>query len=136
MAHELLADDLDMAELANACECVGSISDRFDDDLVARFGGTVFFPEAQPGVVSGVARSIPQAGGRPIERAIQTDAAINPGNSGGPLVDTSGLVLGVNQCRDVRGEGIGFAIPADTARWVAAEIVAEGKVERAAIGVP
>lgn len=45
VSTELLAQDLDPRELQNACECVGSISDAYDDDLVARFGGRVFFPE-------------------------------------------------------------------------------------------
>ena len=54
------------------------------------------------GIVSGLARTIPTTRGRPLERAIQTDAAINPGNSGGPLIDAMGRVLGVNTCVDAR----------------------------------
>ncbi len=45
VSYELLAEDLDPRELQNACECIGSISDAYDDDLVARFGGRVFFPD-------------------------------------------------------------------------------------------
>lgn len=94
------------------------------------------YPESVAlGIVSGLARSIPTPTGRPIERAIQTDVAINPGNSGGPLVDVRGAVIGVNQCIDSRGAGLGFAIPADTAQDVFEEIVNHGKVERAALGV-
>ena len=77
------------------------------------------YPESVAmGVVSGVARTLDQEGYRPIDRAIQTDVAINPGNSGGPLVDVRGDVIGVNKSVDARGQGIGFAIPADTTRWV------------------
>jgi S1-C subfamily serine protease len=94
------------------------------------------YPESVSlGVVSGLARTIPQPGSRPIERAIQTDAAINPGNSGGPLVDVDGHVIGVNKCIDNRGTGLGFAIPADTVRSVSAELIESGVVTRAALGV-
>ncbi len=94
------------------------------------------YPEsASLGLVSGLARTIPQPGSRPIERAIQIDAAINPGNSGGPLVDMAGEVIGVNKCVDTRGTGLGFAIPADTTKWVAAELIADGKITRASLGV-
>jgi S1-C subfamily serine protease len=94
------------------------------------------YPESVSfGMVSGVARTIPQPGSRPIERAIQTDAAINPGNSGGPLVDVFGRVLGVNKCVDTRGAGLGFAIPSDTIRSVAEELIADGVITRASLGV-
>jgi S1-C subfamily serine protease len=94
------------------------------------------YPESVAiGVVSGVARTLDQEGYRPIDRAIQTDVAINPGNSGGPLVDVRGDVIGVNKSVDTRGQGIGFAIPADTTCWVIEQLKAEGTVVRAALGV-
>ena len=87
------------------------------------------------GIVSGIARTIPTTRGRPLERAIQTDAAINPGNSGGPLVDAAGQVLGVNTCIDTRAVGIGFAVPGETVDWIAAQILQYGDVRRGALGV-
>jgi serine protease Do len=87
------------------------------------------------GIVSGLARTIPTTRGRPLEHAIQTDAAINPGNSGGPLVDAAGLVLGVNTCIDVRAVGIGFAVPGETVDWVVRQILRYGDVRRGALGV-
>lgn len=87
------------------------------------------------GMVSGLARTIPRESGRPLENAIQTDAAINPGNSGGPLVDANGDVIGISVAGDIRANGIGFAIPADTARWVVSELIEHGAVERASLGV-
>ncbi len=87
------------------------------------------------GVVSGLGRSLPQGGRRPIENAIQTDVAMNPGNSGGPLIDVRGEVLGINMCVDPRGQEIGFAVPADTVGSVARELIVYGRIERAALGV-
>lgn len=87
------------------------------------------------GIVSGLARTIPTTRGRPLEHAIQTDAAINPGNSGGPLIDAAGLVLGVNTCIDVRAVGIGFAVPGETVDWVVRQILRYGDVRRGALGV-
>ena len=70
---------------------------------------------------------------------LQTDAAINPGNSGGPLVDLSGRIVGINTAiASVSGgyQGIGFAIPSNTARWVMKQLIEKGKVERAFLGAP
>jgi S1-C subfamily serine protease len=93
------------------------------------------YPESVSlGVVSGLARTIHRGAQRPIDQAIQTDAAVNPGNSGGPLVDVAGLVLGVNQSIDTRGQSLGFAVPADIVRWVSAELISTGTVVRATLG--
>jgi S1-C subfamily serine protease len=77
--------------------------------------------------------------GFPIQNAIQTDAAINPGNSGGPLVDLDGKVIGVNSQIATGGAGqsagIGFAVPVDTVRQIARQLIEHGRVDRAYLGV-
>jgi len=88
------------------------------------------------GIISALGRT--QLGINTFENFIQTDAAINPGNSGGALVDTSGRLLGINTAiysRTGGSLGIGFAIPAGTARQVMQQIVATGSVTRGYIGV-
>jgi serine protease Do len=72
------------------------------------------------------------------EEFLQTDAAINPGNSGGPLVNLQGEVIGINTAISSRSggfEGIGFAVPVNVARWVADQLVKNGKVQRAYLGI-
>lgn len=95
------------------------------------------YPESLSiGIVSGLKRSISAGDRQSIFDVIQTDAAINPGNSGGPLVNTEGLVIGVNTEIDTEAEwGIGFAIPGETVAQVVSELITYGTVERASLGV-
>jgi putative serine protease PepD len=90
------------------------------------------------GVVSGLGREIEAPNGFQIENAVQTDAALNHGNSGGPLLDMQGRVVGVAaQIRSDSGGnvGIGYAVPGDTAQRVARELINDGSVEHAYLGV-
>ena len=90
------------------------------------------------GIVSATGRQISAPSGRPIANAIQTDAAINHGNSGGPLLDTSGKVIGVNSQIDSESggnDGVGFAIPINTVKSVATQLIAGQKVTHPFLGV-
>jgi len=91
------------------------------------------------GVVSAVSRSIPSLTSRySVANAIQIDAPINHGNSGGPLLDAQGQVIGVNtQIRSESGnaEGVGFAIPINSARRSMEQLIATGRVAYAYLGI-
>lgn len=87
------------------------------------------------GVVSALGRALRSSEGRLIENIVQHTAPLNPGNSGGPLVDSRGLVVGVNTAIIVMAQGIGFAIPADTARWVVSQLLIHGRVRRGFLGL-
>ncbi len=90
------------------------------------------------GIVSAINREISAPDGTPIEGAIQTDAAINHGNSGGPLFDLAGKVVGVtSQIQSDSGgnDGIGFAVPSDTVKNIAGQLIAKGSVQHALLGV-
>jgi S1-C subfamily serine protease len=89
------------------------------------------------GVVSALGRSLParsRRAGRIIDNVIQTDAALNPGNSGGALADSRGRVVGINTA--IAGVGLGLAVPInDTTQQVVAQLMRDGHVRRAYIGV-
>jgi len=98
------------------------------------------------GIISGLGREIdptPEQTGnrvalRPIQDVIQIDAAINPGNSGGPLLDSAGLLIGINTAiisPSGAYAGVGFAVPVDTVNHIVPQIIRTGRAERPALGV-
>jgi S1-C subfamily serine protease len=114
---------------------------RVGDQVVAIGNPFGLERSATAGIVSAVGRSI-QAPNQvaSIDHAIQTDAAINHGNSGGPLLDAKGEVIGVNAQIETGGTGdgnvgIGFAIPINTVRDVASQLIRDGKVQHSFLGI-
>ncbi|HUS38820.1 MAG: trypsin-like peptidase domain-containing protein [Pirellulales bacterium] len=87
------------------------------------------------GIVSALGRSMRGYEGRLIEAIVQHSAPLNPGNSGGPLMDSHGHVIGINTAIIPMSQGLGFAVPANTARWIVSEIIAHGRVRRALLGI-
>jgi S1-C subfamily serine protease len=90
------------------------------------------------GIVSATDRNLQSPNGSTISNGIQTDAAINEGNSGGPLIDSSGKVIGINEqiaSQSGGNQGLGFAVPIDTAAAVMSQLEKNGKVAYAWLGV-
>jgi Do/DeqQ family serine protease len=87
------------------------------------------------GIISALGRSSGQIGVDKRVSFIQTDAAINPGNSGGPLLNQKGEVIGVNTAIIQGAQGLGFAIPIETAQRIAKQLIAKGSVSRAYLGI-
>jgi 2-alkenal reductase len=123
---------------------LGSSSALQPGQIVVAIGSALgdFRNTVTMGVVSGLNRNLDTGEGYNIENLIQTDAAINHGNSGGPLCNTAAQIIGINTAI-IRGssmtgdvaEGIGFAIPSDTVRTVASQLMRAGRVVRPYLGV-
>lgn len=87
------------------------------------------------GVISALGRSMRSSDGKLIENIIQTSVPLNPGNSGGPLVDSRGKIIGINTAMIAIAQGIGLAVPSNTASWVISELINYNKVRRAILGI-
>ena len=125
----LAARDLPSAELGD--------SDGLEPgQLVIAMGNPLGFRSTvSTGVVSALGRAMRSQQGRLIENIVQHTAPLNPGNSGGPLIDSKSRVVGINTAIIAMAQGLGFAIPATSARWVVKELLAHGKVRRLSLGI-
>ncbi len=119
------ADDLPVPDMAKNNDLrIGQMAIAIGSPL-----GLVGGPTVTAGVVSALNRSI-QTEATFMEGLIQTDAAINPGNSGGPLINSKGVVIGINSAIIPFAQGIGFAIPIQPAMWIAEQLREHGEIVR------
>jgi len=115
---------------------LGNSAELKAGQLVIAIGNPFGFQSTvSTGVVSALGRALRSREGRLIESIIQHTAPLNPGNSGGPLVDSRGRVIGVNTAIIGMAQGIGFAIPSDTARWIVSQLLTHGRVRRGSLGL-
>lgn len=112
---------------------LGSSQDLQVGEWVAAFGNPFGNGHTMTkGIVSAKGRAIGEINRFPL---IQTDTPINPGNSGGPLINSKGLVVGVNSAIDARAQGIGFAIPIDEVRTIIPQLEKVGSIRKGYLGV-
>lgn len=128
------ATGLVAAELGDSDEInIGSYAVAIGNPL-----GLDFERSVTAGVISGLNRTITVSDGQTettMDNLIQTDAAINSGNSGGPLLNAEGKVIGINSAKAQNGEGLGFAIPINTAIPIIESILESGTFQRVYLGI-
>ena len=131
---KITADTLTAATLGDSTEVkVGSFAVAIGNPL-----GISLESSVTQGVISGLNRSITVSNGQTgvtMDNLIQTDASINSGNSGGPLLNSEGNVIGINSAKAQSAEGLGFAIPINTAKPIIDSIKLKGEFHRAYIGI-
>jgi S1-C subfamily serine protease len=126
------------ASLLNPLELGDSAKLAVGDDVVAIGSPFGLEETVTSGIVSALSRQMEAPNGFTINDSIQTDAAINHGNSGGPLLNLEGEVVGVNaQISSESGgnDGVGFAIPSNTVKSIVSQLLSDGDVEHAYLGV-
>lgn len=96
--------------------------------------GLEFQKSVTQGIISGLDRTI-QTEQSNMTGLIQTDASINPGNSGGPLLNQKGQVIGINTAKANQAEGLGFAIPINTAKTIVEQIIKTGSFDKVTLGI-
>lgn len=128
------APNLEAAELGDSETVkIGAYSVAIGNPLGMSFDRTV-----TQGIISGLNRSITVTDGQSqvsMDGLMQTDASINSGNSGGPLLNSAGQVIGINSAKAQSAEGLGFAIPINTAKPIVDEIKEKGEFQRSYIGI-
>lgn len=118
------------AELGNSDEVrTGDIAIAIGNPL-----GLEFQKSVTQGIISGLDRSI-ETESSSMTGLIQTDASINPGNSGGPLLNDEGQVIGINTAKVSEAEGLGFAIPINTAKPIVEQVIKKGTFEKVTLGI-
>ena len=121
---------LTAAELGDSDKVqIGDISVAIGNPYGLDLAGTV-----TQGIISGLDRTI-STSETTMTGLIQTDASINSGNSGGPLLNSSGQVIGINTAKVSEGEGLGFAIPINTAKPIIESIIQKGSYEKVTLGI-
>lgn len=112
---------------------MGSSEETQVGEWVAAFGNPFGHGHSMSkGIISSKGREIEEINRLPL---LQTDASINPGNSGGPLVNSKGLVIGVNSAIDARAQGIGFAIPIDEVKKLIPQLEQRGSIRKGYLGI-
>ncbi len=137
-ADDLALVQVDASEVSHITPLPLSNSDDIQPGQLAIALGSPFGLEGTitVGVVSGLDRTLTGDDGRSITHVIQTDASLNPGNSGGPLLNSDGEVIGINTAVESQtANGVGFAVPANTARDVLPRLTAGETVSRPWLGI-
>jgi S1-C subfamily serine protease len=104
--------------------------------LVIAIGNPLGFQHSvSAGILSGMGRTMRSSNGKLIDNVLQSDLALNPGNSGGPMINTEGEVIGINTAIIREAQGISFAIAVDLAKEIAEQLIKNGRVSRAYLGL-